>query len=81
MAWEILLITSFENNLVVSFLQYQESFPMGQLTKISGIPIVTFEQQKELGLCGIVFNPLDDSMVFLETPTEIRVSNTLWHVG
>ena len=54
---------------------------MGQLTKILGIPIVTFEQQKELGLCGIVFNPLDDSMVFLETPTEIRVSNTLWHIG
>ena len=54
---------------------------MGQLTKNLGIPIVTFEQQKELGLCGIVFKPLDDSMVFLETPTEIRVSNTLWHIG
>ena len=59
----------------------KESFPMGQLTKNLGIPIVTFEQQKELGLCGIVFKPLDDSMVFLETPTEIRVSNTLWHIG
>lgn len=59
----------------------KESFPMGQLTKNLGVLIVTFEQQKELGLCGIVFKPLDDSMVFLETPTEIRVSNTLWHIG
>ena len=59
----------------------KESFPMGQLTKNLGVLIVTIKKKKELGLCGIVFKPLDDSMVFLETPTEIRVSNTLWHIG